>query len=132
MGILDAFLDSKGLVTPEKWREFCNDVVPLLRHNSFTWTTNQTFVTKAQVANYGPVNINKAAKWVMKDAEGKDIAKGVLPLVEIHQGEITDLGNITVDISSVQVPQKLEITLSIPGTEYKIPILYGYILQTWN
>ena len=119
VGILDAFLDSKGLVTPEKWREFCNDVVPLLRHNSFTWTTNQTFVTKAQVANYGPVNINKAAKWVMKDAEGKDIAKGVLPLVEIHQGEITDLGNITVDISSVQVPQKLEITLSIPGTEYK-------------
>lgn len=75
VGILDAFLDSKGLVTPEKWREFCNDVVPLLRHNSFTWTTNQTFVTKAQVANYGPVNINKAAKWVMKDAEGKDIAK---------------------------------------------------------
>ena len=119
VGILDAFLDSKGLVTPEKWREFCNDVVPLLRHNSFTWTTDQIFVTKAQVANYGPANINKAAQWVMKDAEGKDIAKGVLPLVEITQGEITDLGNITVDISSVQAPQKLEITLSIPGTEYK-------------
>lgn len=119
VGILDAFLDSKGLVTPEKWREFCNDVVPLLRHNSFTWATNQTFVTKAQVANYRPANINKAAQWVMKDAEGKDIAKGVLPLVEIPQGEITDLGNIIVDISSVQAPQKLEITLSIPGTEYK-------------
>ena len=43
----------------------------------------------------------------------------MFPLVEIPQGEITDLGNITVDISSVQAPQKLEITLSIPGTEYK-------------
>ena len=30
VGILDAFMDSKGLVSPERWRGFCNEVVPLL------------------------------------------------------------------------------------------------------
>ena len=31
VGILDAFMDSKGVVTPEGWKQSCNDVV--LRNN---------------------------------------------------------------------------------------------------
>ena len=29
VGILDAFMDSKGLIAPETWREFCCETVPL-------------------------------------------------------------------------------------------------------
>lgn len=29
VGILDAFFESKGIVEPEKWKEFCSEVVPL-------------------------------------------------------------------------------------------------------
>lgn len=119
VGILDSYLDSKGLITSEKWREFCNDVVPLLRHDSFTWTTGQTFVTKAQIANYGNTDINKSIQWTMKDAEGKQIAGEILPQINIAQGGITDICTISVNLSSVQAPCKLEMTLSIPGTEYK-------------
>ena len=35
VGILDAFMDSKGLVEPKKWREFCSEVVPLLTTAKF-------------------------------------------------------------------------------------------------
>ena len=30
-GMVDAFWDSKGLITPEAWREFCSETVPVLR-----------------------------------------------------------------------------------------------------
>ncbi|MFQ9021487.1 MAG: hypothetical protein ACLR6J_09225 [Parabacteroides merdae] len=29
VGILDAFMESKGLIAPEEWRHFCSEVVPL-------------------------------------------------------------------------------------------------------
>ncbi len=119
VGILNSHLESKGLVTPEKWREFCNEVVPLLRHQSFTWTNDQTFTTRALIANYGAADINQPARWVMKDSKGKEIAQGELPLKKIAQGEITELGRISVDLKSVTAPQKLEVTLAIPGTEYR-------------
>jgi hypothetical protein len=31
VGMLDVFMDSKGLITPEAWREFCSQTVPLLK-----------------------------------------------------------------------------------------------------
>ena len=31
IGILDVFFDSKGLIEPEKFRQFCNSVVPLFK-----------------------------------------------------------------------------------------------------
>jgi hypothetical protein len=66
VGILDAFLDSKGLVTLKKWRGcFVIDVVPLLRHNSFhglpTKFCNQSAGCKLWACQY-----YKAAKWVME------------------------------------------------------------------
>lgn len=35
VGILDAFMDSKGLITPEEWRHFCSEVVPLFCTEKF-------------------------------------------------------------------------------------------------
>ena len=35
------------------------------------------------------------------------------------QGDLTDVGMISVDLSNVKAPQKLEITLLLPGTGYK-------------
>ena len=39
VGILDAFMDSKGLIAPEAWREFCGPTVPLALMDKYCWTT---------------------------------------------------------------------------------------------
>ena len=119
VGILDSYLDSKGLITPEKFREFCCEVVPLLRHESFVWTSDQTFYTQAVVANYGARDLSVPVQWYVKDRTGKEIAAGKLPLKKIVRGDLTHLGVISVDLSKVNIPQKLEVTISIPGTVYK-------------
>ena len=52
VGMLDAFLDSKGLCTPEEWRQFCSPVVPLLVADSYCYTNGDTLTARLQVANY--------------------------------------------------------------------------------
>ena len=53
-GILDCRWNSKGLISPEAFREFCGPVVPLLRFEKRVWTNNEIFHGEVQVANYGP------------------------------------------------------------------------------
>jgi len=120
VGILDAFMDSKGLVTPEAWREFCSQTVPLLRFDHYTWTTDQTFEAEAQVANYGPRPFpNLAPQWTLADAAGQPLACGTLATLDIPAGQLTTLGRITIPLTHVAAPQQLTLTLCLPRTDYR-------------
>jgi len=77
VGILDAFMESKGLITPEKWRNFCNDVVPLARLEKYTWTNAEEFSARLQVANYSNRNYTDTPlHWQLVDQSGHIINQG--------------------------------------------------------
>ena len=61
VGPLNAFWESKGFITPEGYRRFCNATVALLRMPKRTYTSAETFEGKVQVAHYGPVALKQAA-----------------------------------------------------------------------
>ena len=48
VGILDALMDSKGLIAPHRWREFCSETVPLAVFSRYTWTTGESFTADGQ------------------------------------------------------------------------------------
>ena len=74
VGILDAFMESKGLITPENWRNFCNDVVPLARLEKYVWTNAETFSAHIQVANYSKRNFQDTpVLWQIVDQTGSII-----------------------------------------------------------
>lgn len=52
IGILDVFMDSKGLITPEKFREFCNAVVPLFKAKRI-FTNRETFEAELDLYDFG-------------------------------------------------------------------------------
>lgn len=52
VGVLDAFGDSKGLVTPEEWCRWVSPVVPLALMDQYCWSTGETFVADLQVSNF--------------------------------------------------------------------------------
>ena len=43
VGILNSFMESKNMVTPEQWRQFCAPQVLLLRFARYTWYSTETF-----------------------------------------------------------------------------------------
>jgi hypothetical protein len=57
VGILDAFMDSKNVISAADWKESCNDVVLLLEFPKYCWTNAETFRAKVVVANYSEASI---------------------------------------------------------------------------
>ena len=120
VGILNAFMESKGLIEPAKWREFCSETVPLVRMPKYTWTNNETFNAKFEVAHYGPQDINDATTTcTLRDATGKTLAPIKLPKMKITQGTVNSLGEIRIPLEGMPAPAKLNLELAIEGTNFK-------------
>lgn len=49
VGILDAFLESKNVISTEKWNEFCNDIVPLARFLNTAGTRTKHLLQKSRL-----------------------------------------------------------------------------------
>ncbi len=72
VGILDAFMESKGITTPEEWRQWCSPVVPLAELDKFCFEENDTMKAKIQIANYGGESLKgKKVEWRLDDAQGE-------------------------------------------------------------
>ena len=110
VGILDAFMESKGITTPEEWRQWCSPVVPLLEVEKCCFEDGEKIQAKVKVANYGGSSLyGKKLKWKIGDAEG------VMNIFTYDEGLI-DVGVLDEEIS-VDNPTKLLLTLNIEGTE---------------
>lgn len=110
VGILDAFMESKGITTPEEWRQWCSPVVPLLEVEKFCFEDGEKIQAKVKVANYGGTSLyGKKLMWKIGDAEG------VMNIFTYDEGLI-DVGILVEEISADK-PAKLNISLNIEGTE---------------
>ncbi|MGD8778380.1 MAG: glycoside hydrolase family 2 TIM barrel-domain containing protein [Ignavibacteria bacterium] len=118
VGILDAFMDSKNLVTPEVWKQSCNDVVLLLEFPKYCWITNETFHAKTVVANYSNKEINSDILWEVKNSSGELIKEGKFQNLEINYGGLANIGEVIFDLSSIKKTDKLLINISIPNSDY--------------
>ncbi len=110
VGILDAFMESKGITTPEEWRQWCSPVVPLLEMKKFCFEDGEKIQAKVKVANYGGSSLyGKKLKWKIGDAEG------VMNIFTYDEG-LLDVGVLDEEISADK-PTKLNVSLNIEGTE---------------
>ena len=120
VGMLNVFYESKGVIAPAVWRQFCCETVPLLRMKKYTWTTVETFIGRAQVSHYGPADIEDACvTWTVTDGKDKRIAGDAFDKVTIKQGKVFDVDMFAVPLKKVAAPQKLTITLAVEGTKYR-------------
>lgn len=120
VGILNVFMESKGLITPAAWRQFCCETVPLLRMKKYTWTTDETFVGRVQVAHYGPADLPDArVTWKVTDSNGEEVRRDAFDPEMIEQGQVCEVDMFSLSLGDVTAAQKLTITLAIEGTPYR-------------
>ena len=119
VGILDAFMESKGLIAPEEWRHFCSEVVPLFCTEKFCLSKDEGVPREVEIANYSESDLNsKQLSWTLTDSKQQVLDKGVLPL-QVKQGELAKVGTLKPAIASVRKAEKVTLALSIDGTPYR-------------
>jgi hypothetical protein len=119
VGKLNVFMESKGLITPKAWREFCCETVPLLWMRKYTWTKDETFHARIRVAHYGPADlVGQSLTWTIK-AGRRTLASGETCALDIPTGTVTEIDLISAALGSVKAPEKLTVTLIVKGTGYR-------------
>lgn len=113
VGILDPFWNSKGLVTSEKFREFCASVVPLLRYGKSSYFSDETFNAKAEVYNFGEGALKNARiKWTVTDTTGKIITQGKLKSQTVIADAVSPVGELSFRLSGIS-SQKITVHLYV-------------------
>ena len=107
VGLLDAFWDSKGLIEPQRFREFCAPVVPLAQFDKAVWKADETFTARVDIANYGNESLaGKTVCWSLIDELGGVYAEGA--------GE-----KISISLNKVSQASKYQLVVSIKDTPWR-------------
>lgn len=119
IGILDAFMDSKGLITPEEFSHFCNSVVPLLIIEKYCWTNDEALKSDIKVANYLNRNlVDQAILWDIENSNGEKIAEGEKKM-DIARGGLSDILSLDVGLTNIKKPEKVTLSIKLSGTPYE-------------
>ncbi len=119
VGILNAFMESKGLITPEAWRHFCGPVVPLARMDSYTWSNDQMFTARIEIAQYGPTDLKQIPLiWRLVDGHKTIVAEGELAARDYGQG-LVPAGTVTIPLDKLPAPARYDLQLRLGQTVYQ-------------
>jgi len=114
IGVLDAFWEEKGYVTPEEYREFCSETVPLARMGKRIFLNTDIFEASIEVAHFGKHPLNEIfPKWELIKSDGSIFAKGEMSQQNIPIGNGTQLGVISVDLKKVEMAEKLTLSIHV-------------------
>lgn len=133
VGILDAFWESKGLVSPEKYRESCAPTVLLARLEKRAYRNNETFTAQFEIYNFGPSPLKRGnLNWELKDEKGHIVGKGLIATSMIPCATVDSIGRISIPLHTLSDAKKLTLHATLNGkfhNEWDIWV-YPHALQT--
>ena len=117
IGLLDAFWDSKGFVTPEAFRAFCSPTVVLARVPKQILVEGETLSVPLEVCHYGLKDLSNAViEWSFVTQKGRVLAKGTTTAMTVAQGGNTAVGIATLSVAAGPAEQ-VTIEARVAGTE---------------
>lgn len=117
VGILDAFMDSKGLISAEEWRTFCSDAVLLARFEKYNYAAQETFNASVELSYYRQVPLKgETLRWECTQGN-RVISEGEQLITEDLIKPYQKLGNIHVILPSVENMTQVMLKLSISNTD---------------
>jgi hypothetical protein len=120
VGVLDPFWDSKGYVSAEEFRRFCNVTVPLARLPKRVFETGEEIEASIEVAHYGAAPLNSmVATWRLLDEAGNVLMDGRLPAAAIPIGNAFGVGRIRIPLKMIQAPARCRLVVALEGTEFE-------------
>jgi len=118
VGLLNAFWQSKGVVTAKEFHQYCSEVTPLIRFPKAVYTSNEIFVAEVELANfYKPLNTELT--WKIHNEANTILGTGSFGKREYVLGNCLAVGELKFDLKKITSAKKLTIEVSVKGTQYK-------------
>jgi hypothetical protein len=120
VGALDPFWESKGYVTAEEYRRFCNSTVPLARLDKRVFRADEALEADLEVAQFGPAPIeNAVAVWKLVARNGQAVAQGHLPAKTLPVDNGIVLGSVRIELDRLPAPACYKLVVGIEGTTFE-------------
>ncbi len=108
VGILDEFWQSKGIIEPEEFRNFCSATVPLMTMYKRIYLNTEKFNAEVMLTDFGKEKIlNPEFKLLLEDMQGN-----LLLDYKVEGNKIKDL-----DLSFIKKPLQIKAKLVVEGTD---------------
>ncbi len=116
VGVLNAWMESKGLITPKAWRQFCSDAVILGELTSFIATEKEeiSMPVRLSVCNWDSFDGKELTYQITMNSVM--IQGGSMPVVK-GQTRLQEVGVVEFTVPALEKPEKIEITLRVSDTE---------------
>jgi len=117
VGVLNVFWESKGYITPEEFRRFCDVTVPLARMKQLIYTTNDELNVDVEIAHFGNKPLTDAEPlWKIVDTKGEIVATGEFSKKTIPIDNGTQLGTVSVKLNDFEAPQQYKLVVGLKDT----------------
>lgn len=122
VGILNSLMQSKHLVSAERWREWCAPVVPLIEIPRFCYTDGDTLCGNLKIASYTTIPYKREhISWRITDANGNTRLSGNNTIPAQNESGLISAGyiNAPLHLTDRAHSEQFTLTLSIEGTPYR-------------
>lgn len=131
VGMIDAFMESKGHITPEEFRQSCSELAVLARIPKFVWKNGEVFTADIVISNYSAADLKTSVTWRLLDESGEKIAEGVTGMAEAPQGRVADAGAIRAELNGISHAKRLTLTLELAQVPDKGSAPYATGVNTY-
>jgi hypothetical protein len=118
VGVLDAFWEEKGYITPAEFKRFSGSTVPLARLERRVFTTADILTADLEVAHFGAAPLIAATTWQLTGDDGKVAASGRLDSRVVPVGNGTSLGRIAIPLQKIAAPARCKLSVALEGTPF--------------
>jgi hypothetical protein len=120
VGILNPFFKNKGYVSPEEFRMFCNETVPLARIKKMIYETDEVLKADIEISHFGPNPLyNSTILCRLINSEGEAIHQQIFIKDTIKIGNCIPVGTFSFDPAGIMKAEKLTLEVSLENTPYR-------------
>ncbi|MDO5292431.1 MAG: beta-glucuronidase [bacterium] len=116
VGILDACMESKGLVSPKKWRQFCSDAVIMAGFDEFSMESGKTITSDIVLSYYRarPLEL-RDVEWSLCQGENT-VLSGKFRMEEVEIG-VSTIGTISLELPEVTTTTEFEFYIGLTDSD---------------
>lgn len=120
VGILNPFFESKGYITPEEFRMFCSETVPLARIPKMICRAGESFTAGIEIAHFGYEPIMDASiVCTILNSSGDTVHTESFLKDTISIGNCIPVGSVSFNTGNIPGPEKLRLEVHIKDTPFK-------------